>query len=77
MGEVKSNRLIPHRVSYWCDKCKTGSMVYTKENTMTHRPQGFRQYYPHKCTNCDETNYFEKKYPYIDYEFTDEPVSGK
>ena len=62
MGEI-SQEVKTYNIHYLCDKCGKGEMLSTGITLTTMPPQ-----YPHKCTACDNTDTFFKRYPYKSYE---------
>jgi hypothetical protein len=64
--EVKSELLMPVRVHYVCDKCRSGYMLSTRGPAITSNPPR----YPHACTNkdCKNVAYFPVTYPTVFYD---------
>jgi len=51
------------KVDYKCPKCDVGYLRPSGTVLTSYPPQ-----YPHKCTECDYTENFNRTYPYIEYE---------
>lgn len=64
--EKELGTLIPVEIDYECDVCKRGFMHPTGEIN-----QGFE----HKCTNCDNKQIFEIKYPTVKFKKLNEMSS--
>lgn len=50
-------------ISYICDRCNEGTMIYTGVTLMSNPPQ-----YPHRCDTCFNTQNLKNIYPRIHYE---------
>ena len=47
-------------ISYTCDKCNKGEMKFTGQSVTRLTTE-----YEHKCTNCGNIQFFNRRYPYI------------
>ena len=63
----KKTEVRSFEVSYICDRCNEGMMIFTGITLTSYPPQ-----YQHKCDQCSNTQNFRVVYPTIRYEVTDE-----
>lgn len=55
----------PISVQRVCDKCGKGLLQFNKNLNPHSKLEGSVIYFNHKCTNCDNTKFFNTAYPYI------------
>lgn len=61
---TKTNPVKPVRVTYVCDICKKGELVYSN-SAMSN---SYSATYYHHCAKCGTPQALDTIYPYIDYQ---------
>lgn len=61
---IKTTPVQPVRVTYVCNTCETGEMVYAGSSTT----MGYDSYHNHYCSRCMTQAQLNTIYPYIEYE---------